>query len=63
VAQAEPGETPAVIFAAIDARLRADPARAVGRSAAYAFDIVGDIGLAVDLGAVFADDSPPGNVG
>jgi putative sterol carrier protein len=118
VAPAEPVETPATIFATIDARLRADPARAAGRSAAYAFDlsgesggmfhivladgagragegapdgpdvtlsmtaadfvamtlgqldgtmafiegrigIVGDIGLAVDLGAVFAGDPPP----
>jgi putative sterol carrier protein len=44
VAQAEPGETPAVIFAAIDARLRVDPARAEGRSAAYAFDLSGETG-------------------
>jgi putative sterol carrier protein len=44
VPQAEPGETPASIFATIDARLRADPARAAGRSAAYAFDLGGDGG-------------------
>jgi putative sterol carrier protein len=117
VSQPEPAETPAAIFATIDARLRADPSRAAGRNASYAFDlggegggafhivlaggtgragvgapdraditlsmtaadfvamtlgqldgtmafiegrigIVGDIGLAVALGTVFADDPP-----
>ena len=41
---AEPVETPAAIFATIDARLRADPQRAEGREAAYAFDLSGNGG-------------------
>lgn len=44
VPQAEPVETPATIFATIDARLRSDPSRAAGRSAAYAFDLSGEAG-------------------
>ncbi len=54
MAQAEAGETPATIFAAIDARLRADPSRAAGRTATYAFNLTGDGGGPFHI--VFAGD-------
>ena len=44
MAQDELVETPAAIFAIIDARLRAGPARAAGRNASYAFDLSGEAG-------------------
>lgn len=50
---AEVGETPATILATIDAWLLANPGRATGRAAAYAFDLSGE--MVADFPVILAD--------